>query len=174
MASQLTARHWIDGEWMDGGERAVSVNPANGEPIGSYSEAGEAEAKRAITAALRSFRESGWRNDRRLRARVINEMADRFEARTDDLVRILCLENGKVEAEARFEVNMVPSKLRFYAACAVEFTDRALYTVPGAGASGRLHDGRQAPGLHRADERSHVRGHERSEDPAAGRHQRLQ
>jgi betaine-aldehyde dehydrogenase len=131
MASQLTARHWIDGEWLDGGERAVSINPANGEPIGSYSEAGEAEAKRAITAALRSFRESGWRNDRRLRARVINEMADRFEARTDDLVRILCLENGKVEPEARFEVNMVPSKLRFYAALALTDFGRAMETSPG-------------------------------------------
>jgi betaine-aldehyde dehydrogenase len=131
MASQLTARHWIDGEWLDGGERAVSINPANGEPIGTYTEAGEAEAKRAITAALRSFRESGWRNDRRLRARVINEMADRFEARTDDLVRILCLENGKVEPEARFEVNMVPSKLRFYAALALTDFGRAIETSPG-------------------------------------------
>ena len=131
MASQLTARHWIDGEWLDGGERAISINPANGEPIGTHTEAGEAEAKRAITAALRSFRESGWRNDRRLRARVINEMADRFEARTDDLVRILCLENGKVEAEARFEVNMVPSKLRFYAALALTDFGRAMETSPG-------------------------------------------
>jgi betaine-aldehyde dehydrogenase len=131
MASQLTARHWIDGEWLDGGERAVSFDPANGAPIGSYSEAGEAEAKRAIAAALRTFRESGWRNDRRLRARVINEMADRFEARADDLVRILCLENGKVEAEARFEVNMVPSKLRFYAALALTDFGRAMETSPG-------------------------------------------
>jgi betaine-aldehyde dehydrogenase len=106
MASQLTARHWIDGEWLDGGERAVSINPANGEPIGTYTEAGEAEAKRAITAALRSFR-------------------------TDDLVRILCLENGKVEPEARFEVNMVPSKLRFYAALALTDFGRAIETSPG-------------------------------------------
>jgi betaine-aldehyde dehydrogenase len=125
------ARHWIDGEWMDGGERAQSINPANGEPIGSYTEAGEAQAGRAIAAALRAFRETPWRGDRRLRARAINEMADRFEARTEDLIRVLCLENGKVEAEARFEVTMVPSKLRFYAALALTDFGRAMETSPG-------------------------------------------
>jgi betaine-aldehyde dehydrogenase len=125
------AQHWIDGEWVDGGERAQSINPATGEPIGSYTEAGEAQALRAIAAALRAFRESPWRGDRHLRARAINEMADRFEARTEDLIRILSLENGKVEAEARFEVTMVPSKLRFYAALALTDFGRAMETSPG-------------------------------------------
>ena len=131
MASQLVARHWIDGEWVDGQERAQSINPANGETIGTYTEAGEAEAKRAIAAALRVFRETDWRQNRHLRAKAINEMADRFDARTDDLVKILSLENGKVEAEARFEVLMAPSKLRFYAALALTDFGRALETSPG-------------------------------------------
>jgi betaine-aldehyde dehydrogenase len=125
------AQHWIDGEWVDGGERAQSINPANGEPIGSYTEAGEAQAQCAIAAALRAFHETPWRGDRRLRARALNEMADRFEARTDDLIRVLCLENGKVEAEARFEVTMVPSKLRFYSALALTDFGRAMETSPG-------------------------------------------
>jgi betaine-aldehyde dehydrogenase len=125
------AQHWIDGEWVDGGERAESINPATGEPIGTYTEAGEREAQRAIAAALRAFRETPWRGDRRLRARAISEMAERFEARTEDLIRILCLENGKVQAEARFEVTMVPSKLRFYAALALTDFGRALETSPG-------------------------------------------
>jgi betaine-aldehyde dehydrogenase len=131
MASQLWARHWIDGDWIDGSVRAESIDPATGETIGAYTEAGETEAKRAIAAALRAFRETEWRKNRRLRARVINEMADRFEARQDDLVRILSLENGKVEAEARFEVSMVPSKLRFYAALALTDFGRAMETSPG-------------------------------------------
>jgi betaine-aldehyde dehydrogenase len=126
------AQHWIDGEWVDGeGARAQSFNPANGEVIGAYNEATETEARRAIDAALKAFRESPWRHDRRLRARALNQMADRFEARTDDLVRILCLENGKVEAEARFEVTMAPSKLRFYAALALTDFGRSMETSPG-------------------------------------------
>ena len=131
MTSFLTARHWIDGEWIEGSERSQSVDPATGETIGTYTEAGEAEANRAIAAALRAFKTSDWRENRRLRAKVLNEMADRFEARTPDLVQILSLENGKVEAEARFEVSMVPSKLRFYAALALTDFGRAMETSPG-------------------------------------------
>jgi len=131
MASQSLARHWIDGNWVDGQERAQSIDPATGETIGTYTEAGEAEAKQAIAAALGTFRETEWRENRRLRAKAINEMADRFESRTNDLIKILSLENGKVEAEARFEVSMVPSKLRFYAALALTDFGRAMETSPG-------------------------------------------
>jgi betaine-aldehyde dehydrogenase len=131
MASQLIARHWIDGEWIDGSERSQSIDPATGETIGTYTEAGEAEANRAIAAALREFKNSDWRENRRLRAKVLNQMADRFEARTKDLVKILSLENGKVEPEAQFEVSMVPSKLRFYAALALTDFGRAMETSPG-------------------------------------------
>ena len=70
-------------------------------------------------SARQAFIYTDWKDNRRLRAKVINEMADRFEARTDDLVRILTLENGKIAAEARFELDMVPPKLRFYAALAL-------------------------------------------------------
>jgi betaine-aldehyde dehydrogenase len=131
MAAKFSARHWIDGEWVDGGQAAQSINPANGEVIGTYTEAGEAEAKRAIAAALKVFRDTDWSENRRLRGRVLNEMADRFEARTNDLVQILSLENGKVEAEARFEVGMVASKLRFNAALALTDFGRAMETSPG-------------------------------------------
>ena len=133
MKHQLRARHWIGGEWIDAeaAGQADSFNPATGERIGTYTEAGEAEANRAIAAALKAFKETEWRGDRRLRARALNEMADRFEARADDLVEVLALENGKIKAEARFEVGMVPSKLRFYAALALTDYGRAMETAPG-------------------------------------------
>jgi betaine-aldehyde dehydrogenase len=131
MSVQLHAQHWIDGAWVDAERVAQSIDPATSEVIGTYTEAGEAEANRAIAAALTAFRETDWRLDRRLRAKAINEMADRFEARADDLIRILSLENGKVEAEARFEVGMVPSKLRFYAALALTDFGRAMETSSG-------------------------------------------
>jgi betaine-aldehyde dehydrogenase len=131
MASQLRARHWIDGEWVDAKDRQESINPATGETIGTYTEATEGEATRAIGAALKAFRETDWRENRRLRARVLNDMADRFEARAGALVEILALENGKVKAEAQFEISMVPSKLRFYAALALTDFGRAMETSPG-------------------------------------------
>ena len=36
MASQLSARHWMDGDWVESEERTQSTNPANGETIGTY------------------------------------------------------------------------------------------------------------------------------------------
>ncbi len=125
------ARHWIGGEWTDAAKPAESMDPATGEAIGTYTEAGEAEAAKAVAAALNAFRNTVWRDDRRLRAKVLNEMADRFEARTNDLVAMLSLENGKIESEARFEVSMVPSKLRFYAAAALTEFGRAVEVTAG-------------------------------------------
>ena len=131
MASQLRARHWIDGEWVDAPDVVESIDPASGETIGTYTEATEAVATQAIAVALTAFKETDWRENRRLRARALNDMADRFDARADYLVEILMLENGKVKPEARFEVSMVPSKLRFYAALALADYGRAMETSPG-------------------------------------------
>ena len=130
-SAPLTARHWIGGEWVDSNTRLDSINPATGETIGTYADGGEAEAVQAIAVARKAFAETAWRSDRRLRAKAINEMADRFEAHLEDLIEILALENGKVVAEARFEVGMVPSKLRFYAALALTEFGRAIETAPG-------------------------------------------
>ena len=130
-AAMLTAKHWIDGTWVDSDTRLDSTDPATGEVIGTYADGGEKEALLAIAAARRAFVESGWRDDRRLRARALGEMADRFEARLDELVDIVALENGKVKGEARFEVAMVAPKLRFYAALALTDAGRAIETSAG-------------------------------------------
>ena len=72
------ARHWIDGRWRDSAEHRDSINPATGEVIGRYALAREDEAREATAAALRTFRETNWKNDRALRSRVLLEMAARF------------------------------------------------------------------------------------------------
>ena len=131
MPHESYARHWIGGDWVDSDTRRDSVDPATGDRIGTYADGGRAEAARAVAAARRAFLETPWRGDRRLRARALNAMADRFEARAEDLVEILALENGKIVPEARFEVGMVPSKLRFYAALALTESGRAIETSPG-------------------------------------------
>ena len=69
----MFAHHWLGGEWVDSEKRMESINPANGETIGTYTEAGEAEATLAIAAALKAFRETDWRKNRRLRAKVLND-----------------------------------------------------------------------------------------------------
>jgi acyl-CoA reductase-like NAD-dependent aldehyde dehydrogenase len=117
--------HWIAGRWLDSDERRESIDPATGEVIGSFAQGGRHEAELAVSAALRAFRETGWKDDRSLRARVLNAMADRFEARAEDLARLLSSEVGKILPDARFEAATVPPNLRFNAALALTECGRA-------------------------------------------------
>ncbi|HWS87665.1 MAG TPA: aldehyde dehydrogenase family protein [Pyrinomonadaceae bacterium] len=123
--SGRTALHWVGGRWLDSGEHSESVNPATGEVIGGYAMGGRREAGLAVTAALRAFRETDWKENRPRRARVLNAMAARFEARAEDLARLLSTEVGKVLPDARFETATVPPNLRFNAALALTEYGRA-------------------------------------------------
>ncbi|VWB27560.1 aldehyde dehydrogenase [Burkholderia lata] len=117
--------NWIDGEWVDSPAHRDSVDPATGSVIGRYADGGEPEARAAIDAALRAFRDTPWKHDAALRARVLDELAAAFERHADALIDLLALENGKIKPEAHFEVSMVPSKLRYYAALARAETGRS-------------------------------------------------
>jgi betaine-aldehyde dehydrogenase len=125
------ALNWVDGNWIDAKQRTKSFDPATGAEIGTYADASREDATAAIEAADRAFRSTDWKDNRRLRAKVLNQIADRFEARRDDLIRILSLENGKVHAEAAFEVDMIPSKFRYWASFVLTSYGRAMEVEPG-------------------------------------------
>ncbi|MBB3120398.1 aldehyde dehydrogenase family protein [Pseudoduganella violacea] len=125
------ALNWIGGEWTDSGIHKDSINPANYEVIGQYADGGLREASDAIAAAKRAFVETEWKEDRALRAKALNELADAFERHSAQLIDILATENGKVKGEAEFEVSMVPSKLRYYAALTRTEYGRAADPKPG-------------------------------------------
>ena len=103
-----TAMHWIGGRWLDSGEHRESINPATGEVIGTYAKGGRKEAELAVNAARRAFLETDWQHNRSLRARVLNSMAARFEARAEGLAQLLATEVGKILPHARFETSTVP------------------------------------------------------------------
>lgn len=123
---QDIALNFIGGEWFDTDDHRSSLDPANGQVIGTYAHASREHTQAAIEAALRAFRESDWAHDRRLRARVLNSLADLVEIHQEELVQALSRENGKVVPEATFEVSMVPPKLRYWAAMALTEQGRAL------------------------------------------------
>lgn len=125
------AKHWIGGNWRDSAEHSDSINPATGEIFGRYAIAGREETGEAVAVALKVFQETDWKANPVLRSRVLNEMADRFEARATDLIQLLSAENGKVEAEAKFEVSIVPATLRYSAALALTDHGRAAERQPG-------------------------------------------
>lgn len=119
------ARHWIDGKWRDSAQFNDSFDPATGEKIGVYAFGGADEAKDAVAAAVRTFRESDWKTNRELRARVLLEMADTFEAHTPELIQAISKENGKVMGEAGFEVSLAAPGLRYAASLVLHDYGRA-------------------------------------------------
>lgn len=123
--------NWIDGQWLDSGIYKDSIDPATYEQIGCYAEGGADTAQRGIEAALRSFAQSSWKDDRALRGTVLLELAEAFERNAEALIDTLALENGKIRPQAEFEVRMVPSKLRYYAALARTEYGRAAEPTPG-------------------------------------------
>jgi betaine-aldehyde dehydrogenase len=129
--NDLYAKSWIGGEWVDASTRTQSFDPATGEAIGTYADGDADVAAECVAAALDAFRTSPWKDDRYLRERVLNQLADSFEAYRDEMIAMLSLENGKVSAEAAFEVDMCPSKLRYWAAAVRTNYGRAMEVKPG-------------------------------------------
>ena len=125
------ALNWINGEWVDSPKHTDSIDPATGDVIGTYADAGKEEAVKAVAAAVRAFKETDWKDNRVLRSKVLNQLADRFEARRADLIHVLATENGKIVPEATFELDMVPSKLRYWAAAVLTDYGRAAEVKPG-------------------------------------------
>ncbi|MGE7990191.1 aldehyde dehydrogenase family protein [Pseudomonas sp. NPDC089554] len=126
------AFNWIDGVLRADGTKRESIDPATYNVIGCYPDDGLAAAKAAVTAAKRAFKETPWAHDHELRARVLEQLASAFERNRQKLLDILSLENGKVKAEAGFELDMIPSKLRYSAATALLESGRAVTPKPGS------------------------------------------
>jgi betaine-aldehyde dehydrogenase len=116
--------HYVNGSWRTSGVTGTSHSPADGSALGEFDDARLPLAREAVAAARSAFTDTDWATDRHLRARVLNEMADAIEGATDELARMLAVENGKILPEAYFELSLTPSKLRYYAALALTSSGR--------------------------------------------------
>lgn len=125
------ALNWVGGEWLGSDTVRESINPATYEVIGTYAEGGVETAKAAIAAATRAMRESDWVHDRKLRARVLDKLADAFERNRDELIQILYTENGKIQGDATFEVDLCVPSLRYFAGIVRTEAGRVVDSKPG-------------------------------------------
>ena len=125
------AKHWIDGEWTGSDAVSESTNPATGAVLGQWADGGEAEARAAVAAARRAFDTSPWPRDPSLRHRVLNELADRFDAHAEELGTLVTKENGKKLAEGLFEGTSPAPTLRHAAAQALTGTGISAEVAPG-------------------------------------------
>lgn len=125
------ALNWVGGEWVGSDTIRESINPATYEVIGTYADGGVETAKAAIAAAKRAMRETDWVHDRKLRARVLDKLADAFERNRDELIKILYTENGKIQGDATFEVDLCVPSLRYFAGIARTEAGRIVDSKPG-------------------------------------------
>ena len=116
MNALLRQQAYIDGHWLDARDGATQAifNPANGQQIGSVPHMGAAEARQAITAA-----NGAWPAWRALTAKERSNLLKRWHAlildHTDELARILTLEQGKPLAEAKGEILYAASFIEWFA-----------------------------------------------------------
>jgi succinate-semialdehyde dehydrogenase/glutarate-semialdehyde dehydrogenase len=105
---------YIAGRWTDGtsGRTAPVVNPATEDVIGEVPLASSADLDDALAAADEGFRI--WRSvSAAERAALLNRAADLLVQRSDDVGRIMTLEQGKPLTEARGEATRVAGNLRW-------------------------------------------------------------
>lgn len=126
------AAHLIGGEWVASGEVRESFDPATGEALGRYHDAGLDIATAAITAARMTFVDTAWRHDRELRAKVLWDLADAVEKNLDNLALAITLENGKPLAQSQFELSIAAPKLRYFAGLALTDLGSAATVYNGA------------------------------------------
>lgn len=116
-------RMYIDGEWVlsSSGETREVVNPANGETIAVMTEGTPEDVNKAVAAAKRAFYKDGWMDSTpQERADFLFAIAAGIEARTQELVALEVLNNGKPVREVDYDVADTVACFRYYAGMAAK------------------------------------------------------
>jgi acyl-CoA reductase-like NAD-dependent aldehyde dehydrogenase len=125
---------YIGGKWVDAISKKTfeDYNPYNGEVFANVPKGGRDDAKRAIEAAAAAFPE--WAaSPPSLRRKLFLKVADIFEKRQDELVRVVAEETGSTIGIAMFQMFFVPGLFREAAAQAYSVTGEIIPAdYPGA------------------------------------------
>jgi acyl-CoA reductase-like NAD-dependent aldehyde dehydrogenase len=118
-------------EPVDGGV-LETIDPASGEPLAGFAEAGPADVDRAVAAARAALDDPGWRELRpRDRARLLLRLADALEDNLEELAQLEALDTGKPLAHARAtDVPNAADHFRYFAGWVTKIEGA---TIPVAG-----------------------------------------
>jgi acyl-CoA reductase-like NAD-dependent aldehyde dehydrogenase len=119
------------GNFVDGGEieagngTLIDVhNPATGAVIARIPNSTAADVDRAMKSARAAFESREWGGlTVRSRARLINRIADAFEANLDSLYQLETLNNGRPVNETRAQISRLPDFFRYFAGLALARRD---------------------------------------------------
>lgn len=110
--------NYINGEWVkpDSNQENVVINPANQEVIGKGFLSTKEQTISAIKITRDNFESGVWADkSTRERAEVLLEIADKIDARKEELAKLDSLDNGKLLREAELDVADASSTFRYYA-----------------------------------------------------------
>jgi len=129
-------RMFIGGEWKEAENGATfhSTNPATGERLITIPSGSRADAAEAAVAAAAAFPRWAGRLGAE-RAAVLEQLAAELTVNTENLARLITLEEGKPLAQARWEVGYSSQYLRWYAGEAA----RIEAYCPASTTAGRTH-----------------------------------
>jgi succinate-semialdehyde dehydrogenase/glutarate-semialdehyde dehydrogenase len=112
--SLLRSQCYIDGSWVDGGDKLDITNPANGDVVSSVPRLGAAETEQAVAAAAAAMK--GWAaKTAKERSVILRRWFELQIEHQEDLAQIMTAEQGKPLTEARGEVAYGASFIEFFA-----------------------------------------------------------
>ncbi|MEN3292293.1 MAG: hypothetical protein V7642_1546 [Burkholderiales bacterium] len=122
------------GLFIDGREVPASrpdmldvLNPATGELLAQISHAGDDDVDRAVRSSRAAFEGKEWSGmSNRTRAKLINKLADVFEAHLEEMYQLETLNNGRPVNETRAQVSRLPDFFRYNAGLAIARRDSVI------------------------------------------------
>ncbi|HET6531386.1 MAG TPA: NAD-dependent succinate-semialdehyde dehydrogenase [Actinoplanes sp.] len=109
---------FIGGEWVPAASRFDVLDPATGDVIASVADGSVDDARAAVDAAAAALPD--WAaTPPRQRSEILRRAFELMTDRTDDLAKMISLENGKALTDAKGEVTYAAEFFRWYAEEAV-------------------------------------------------------
>jgi len=124
-----THGNFVDGREIEAGagEMLDVRNPATGDVIARIPNSTADDIDRAMKSARAAFEGKAWGGmDIRARARLVNRLADAFEANLEPLYRLETLNNGRPVNETRAQLSRLPDFFRYFAGLALARRDSVI------------------------------------------------
>lgn len=133
-ADQGQARVRVHGLFIDGTEVPASsderldvLNPATGELLARISHATGEDVDRAVRSSRAAFESKEWAGmSNRTRAKLINKLADVFEAHLEEMFTLETANNGRSVNETRAQISRLPDFFRYNAGLAIARRDAVI------------------------------------------------
>lgn len=140
--SQSPLKSFIGGEWVGTASHATftTVDPGSGEKLAEVYDLQKEDVDRAVRAAEKAFRKSGWAtmlpNERGV---LLHRLADNVERNKDIVAQLEALDCGKIPAHASGDVEVFIRTMRYFADLAVHVQKRIPIAVSDFDARTVLH-----------------------------------